>query len=352
MCNIAGYIGTEKAAPILIEMIKRQEGFCGGYYTGISTLHEGEIHSAKVVGDVGRLLSETDAMNFPGNIGIIHSRSKSGGDWHWGHPFLSNDGKLSVVLNGDRGKYKSICDVDGAVKLLSENGFSFETETDEFGRGGDFGRLPNGNFVHASEVICQLTDYYMKKENLKTHLALERAFLRNPSEIVVLALCGKEYGTINYAKFNMPMTLARTETEVFLSSMSIALPDNRNYISVAELPAGSSGSITVDKTEMHWFRSPLEIGRLTPSVMCKAYEAVIGAFAEHKICSVGMLNDAVRGLWEDKVDLRYPVVYSILDELKSEDELEIVESVVSGVNPSVSAVKFEMMLKRIKRGAE
>jgi hypothetical protein len=34
MCNIAGYVGIRPAAPILIEMIRRQEGLAGGYYTG------------------------------------------------------------------------------------------------------------------------------------------------------------------------------------------------------------------------------------------------------------------------------------------------------------------------------
>ena len=31
MCNIAGYVGTKRAAPILLEMMKKEEGFAGGY---------------------------------------------------------------------------------------------------------------------------------------------------------------------------------------------------------------------------------------------------------------------------------------------------------------------------------
>ena len=41
MCNIAGYIGDKSAAPILIEMMKKQEGFGGGFYTGLS-IHDGK----------------------------------------------------------------------------------------------------------------------------------------------------------------------------------------------------------------------------------------------------------------------------------------------------------------------
>ena len=33
MCNLAGYIGRDSAAQVLLDMIERQEGFAGGYYT-------------------------------------------------------------------------------------------------------------------------------------------------------------------------------------------------------------------------------------------------------------------------------------------------------------------------------
>ena len=81
MCNIAGYIGTKQAAPILIEMIRAQEGLNAGFYTGIATLHEGRIHYRKLVGNLDDLLSKTDAASLPGNIGIIHSRTPGIGSY-------------------------------------------------------------------------------------------------------------------------------------------------------------------------------------------------------------------------------------------------------------------------------
>ena len=48
MCNIAGYTGFRRAAPVLIDMIRREEGFLGGYYTGIATIHEGKVYSAPI----------------------------------------------------------------------------------------------------------------------------------------------------------------------------------------------------------------------------------------------------------------------------------------------------------------
>ena len=89
MCNMAGYVGEFRAAPILIEMMKREEGIQGGFQTGIATYHEGKIYYAKITGDTDRLTAMTNAASLPGNIGIMHSRSNSGGLDEWAHPFVS-----------------------------------------------------------------------------------------------------------------------------------------------------------------------------------------------------------------------------------------------------------------------
>lgn len=106
MCNIAGYVGTQPAAPLLIDMMRRQEGFCGGYYSGIATLHEGKIYYAKLTGDLTRLVDTTEAARLPGTVGIIHSRSRSGGGDAWAHPFIGErDGRAAIayVANGEAG---------------------------------------------------------------------------------------------------------------------------------------------------------------------------------------------------------------------------------------------------------
>ena len=109
MCNIAGYVGSERAAPILLKMMKEQEGFLGGFYSGLATLHEGKIYYAKLTGDVNRLLSETNAADLPGSIGIIHSRSKSGGGDEWAHPFVglkNGEAVTAYVANGSIGCFR------------------------------------------------------------------------------------------------------------------------------------------------------------------------------------------------------------------------------------------------------
>ena len=106
MCNIAGYVGTKQAAPILIEMMLRQEGFNAGYYTGLATISDGKILMDKVIGDVDVLLKNTNCADFPGSTGFIHSRSKSGGSVEWGHPFMGTGEKIAYIANGASGIFK------------------------------------------------------------------------------------------------------------------------------------------------------------------------------------------------------------------------------------------------------
>lgn len=345
MCNISGYIGNKQVAPILVEMLKKQEGFCGGYYTGIITYHEGKLYTAKVVGDVDRLLAETDALNFPGTCGLIHSRSKSGGDVHHAHPFVSQDKKLAMVLNGGVVRYAPVYDGASAAKELYDLGVRFDSETEYSEAMKGHCILPNGNCAHNSEVICHYTDHHQKTEGLSTAAALEKAFIRMPQETVALAMHAHDGNTISFANYNMPMSVARTEEEVFFSSFSIAFPTDRDYFVTSYIPPASSGSITLQETKMHRFKPALPIGNMTPQIVHDGYEIVLKLLKEEGPCSIGKLNKGVRGLWGDLIDQRYPLVYSILQDLQNAGKLEIVKSVREGLTPEYTAPLYQVALK-------
>ena len=102
MCVIAGYSGNRRAAPLLIEMMKKIEYVDGGYATGIATVHEGKIYYAKSIGDVEMLLRTTDAMDLPGTVGIIHSRP-NGEFFTVTHPYFDADMSIAMVENGGTG---------------------------------------------------------------------------------------------------------------------------------------------------------------------------------------------------------------------------------------------------------
>ena len=92
-------------------MLRRQEGLNGGFYSGLA-VHDGEnLAYRKVLGDVSNLASTTDAETLSGTMGIAHSRTPSGGDASWAHPFVTErDGKVELcyVSNGSAGRFSNL----------------------------------------------------------------------------------------------------------------------------------------------------------------------------------------------------------------------------------------------------
>ena len=127
MCNIAGYAGNRQAAPILLEMLKRQQYYDGALSAGIATIHEGKLYWRKVVGDVDTLIRETDAATLPGTIGIAHTRPSNSG-YELAHPYVSMDGRMALVSNGTTVKGDYSAGRDAAVQMLADADFKFRTE--------------------------------------------------------------------------------------------------------------------------------------------------------------------------------------------------------------------------------
>ena len=73
MCNIAGYSGDKQAAPILLEMIRKQQYYDGDVCTGVATIHEGKIHYRKIVGDVDAIIREMNDPRISGTYCITRA---------------------------------------------------------------------------------------------------------------------------------------------------------------------------------------------------------------------------------------------------------------------------------------
>ena len=66
MCGIVGYIGKQKAAPILIEGLKRLE-YRGYDSAGVAILNDGKVSWVKSVGKVAELENKRRQRNFWNN---------------------------------------------------------------------------------------------------------------------------------------------------------------------------------------------------------------------------------------------------------------------------------------------
>lgn len=144
MCGIVGFIGTEQAAPILLEGLSRLE--YRGYDSAGLAVYDQE-QGLQVVKATGRLqvlrdLTE-DGAKVPGTMGVGHTRWATHGapNDENAHPQVSQSGRIAVVHNGIVENYAEL------KKFLEGKDVTFTSETD-------------------TEVVAQLLDYYYEGDLL------------------------------------------------------------------------------------------------------------------------------------------------------------------------------------------
>ena len=250
MCTIAGYAGTRRAAPILIEMMAKEEFMDSGLSTGIATVCDGKLYTAKVTGSLEKLLRETDAANFPGSVGIIHSRTAGNLVSH-AHPFTSEDGDLAMVLNGTMREVK--CPgfesaSNSIMKSFFERGFTIKSAC-EMESAPSYRRLPNGMAYHDSEPYALMIGdevHGVPEETIRPALidATFHALTRMPADVIMLSVHAKAPDTITIGTVTRPMSFAHTDGESFLATCAIALPEEASKNNVVFLPPTSVSQVS------------------------------------------------------------------------------------------------------------
>ena len=333
MCNLAGYIGKEQAAPILLKMIKDQEGFGGGYYTGIATIHEGKLHWRKVVGGCDELLKQTDALELPGTIGIVHSRSKGFGDVEWAHPFLNPDGNIAYVLNGHMGSfYENKSNEQALMNELLSNGYEFRTAVPEFV--ANMFQFDDGNSIHTSEARCFLVDY-LRRTSTDCSEALEKASNLYPSETVGLLLCSETPDCIHAVRFNQPLMIGRSADATLLSSTALAFPENLD--SIVQAPIKSVMQCNRDSFEVRSLNDTVKpIADIMP--MSEGYCKIESMLSKDKGCTFPDFKNATMRLWgRDTAPQKDMMVYEIMRLMHQEGKIRFEDSSVEGITKNLTA---------------
>lgn len=342
MCNIAGYVGNQPAAPILLEMLRRQEGLAGGYYTGIATIHEGKMYYAKLTGDVKRLEENTEAAKLPGTIGIIHSRSKSGGGDSWAHPFVRcQKGEVTeaYVANGSVGcMAHRMEEFNQMAWQLLQEGYTMDSKLEIVRKG--YPVLPDGSGVHMSDVMCQLIARYMDKGKNVAE-AMGEAFCEMPSEIVGLMLSLTDPNGIAWSRFNMPMNVAFASHGAYLASAAIAMPEDAGE--PMPLMPCAYGVVYADHFTTHRYEnSPLTVAQLTAEVRGRAFEVICRELEEGPKY-YGELHRKVKELFEPADCMPSTLAtYEVLYALKKAGKLKVESETVEGAFEHLTAPKFVM----------
>lgn len=183
MCGIVGYIGTNKAVPVLLDGLKKLE-YRGYDSAGIATLENGRISIFKDKGRVSNLENILNGKEVNAKIGIAHTRWATHGKPSMvnSHPHQDNSNKISVVHNGIIENYTDI------KKFLMDNGYKFLSETD-------------------TEVIPNLINYYYKSNDLLKAVSLACKELKGSFAIEVL--CEDCPDKIIVAKKDSPLVIGK-----------------------------------------------------------------------------------------------------------------------------------------------
>ena len=193
MCGIVGYIGNNKAIPILIDGLKKLE-YRGYDSSGLSTIEKNEISVTKDIGRVKNLEKLLENLNSDSTIGIAHTRWATHGKPSKinSHPHMDNTEKFSVVHNGIIENYADI------KRFLMDNGYKFLSETD-------------------TEVIPNLISYYYEQEKdlLK---AVNLACKDLEGSYAIEVLCEYEPDKMIVAKKDSPLVIGTSPDSNYIAS--------------------------------------------------------------------------------------------------------------------------------------
>ncbi len=251
MCTLAGYVGQKQAAPILLEMSKRQEAVWSGFYTGLATVSDGRLYWDKVVGDTETLEKTTDVASFPGTVGLVHGRTPGGGNREWGHPLLDANETIACVEQGHFGRWK---DHSARIELGNEllaGGYRFRSAVS--GTSEVWPILSDGSYVHASELSpLGIGAEIDKGESIVD--AIRTVVRRTPDEAIRLLIFSREPDHIYVANVNQRLLIGKDDSGTYMASSALAFPEG--ILWRAEVPANSIAVIG---------RESIEFQRLAPS---------------------------------------------------------------------------------------
>ena len=125
MCGIVGYIGENKARPVLMNGIRRLE-YRGYDSAGISIINDNKMVSERSVGFVDELEKKLNGKFDEGTLGIVHTRWATHGapTVENAHPHCDCTGNISIVHNGIIENYNYL------KAKLEKEGHIFKSETD------------------------------------------------------------------------------------------------------------------------------------------------------------------------------------------------------------------------------
>jgi len=196
MCGIVGVVGGEKAAPIILDALRRLE-YRGYDSAGIATLVNGRIERRRAEGKLGNLAAVLNGAQLSGTTGIGHTRWATHGAPTQANAHPHGTARVSIVHNGI---------IENHAELRAEleaAGQSFETETD-------------------TETVAQLVDLHLQR-GMEPVAAAGAAFARLEGAYALAMIFAGHPELIVGAQRGAPLAVGFGEDAMFVGSDALAL---------------------------------------------------------------------------------------------------------------------------------
>ena len=328
MCVWCAYSGKRQAAEILSECGERMEGLWSGYFTGLVTGDEAGLHCGKVAGWSKFWHEKYRVEDFHGTYGLWHSRTNSGGDYRWAHPFVGNFGIAAMVSQGNSGVFAGH-DAEHmkiAEKFFQE-GMRFSSASPTLEWRKNYPALSDGTQIHVSDLVMQIIEQeYVRTGNPIGSIRHAMELIREEATIVVVFR--DRPGELFFATTSQHIVAARYKDGVVLAITSLAFgtPSPR----CTELPENSIGCLSPGRLVVEKL-SPVfdDIDETMPQGILAAARKFLmdnGPSTVPQLC-----DGVVRPAMGNGFVPRSTVTYRCLEALMANDEIEIIPDV--SVNP-------------------
>lgn len=223
MCGIVGYIGLKKAAPILLNGIKRLE-YRGYDSAGLAVQVNGDIIIEKEVGKISNLENALAGKTFDATSGIAHTRWATHGSPSKinAHPHSDAGHKIAVVHNGIIENYAML------RNELSAKGHHFETETD-------------------TETLVYLFLDYME-QGADFYDAVQQGLAQVQGAYGIVVMCRNNPEQLIAAKQGSPLVIGHGDGEYFVASDAAPLvgyTSNVTYLEDGQIACIQRGGVDI-----------------------------------------------------------------------------------------------------------
>lgn len=308
MCGIFGYIGPQKAIPIVLDGIKKLE-YRGYDSAGVAAIaDEGNLLFCKKVGKVATLEEAVSQNPWHAHTAISHTRWATHGKPSEvnAHPHFDEKKQCAVVHNGIIENYEAL------RRLLEKRGIVFRSETD-------------------TEVIAQLVGFLYKGDFLK---AVQRAMPLLEGAFAIAAIHKNHPDQILCSSRVSPLAIGIGQGEMYISSDSQAFV--RHTRKAIYLRSSEIAVVTTKGTEVFdaWAgRIPKEIEDLEVN----ADEVSKGKFQHYMLKEINEQPQTVTNALLSRYSEEYGT--AILDDLQISDEelLQIQRIIIVGCGTSYHA---------------